>query len=71
MSKPLTIEIRPLSGLVDDFREAFKAAQQGRSFRWRERVYFTSLKPALNFLTRVRLNPCRRSAQSISGPFMS
>jgi hypothetical protein len=29
MSKPLTIEIRPLSGLVDDFREAFKAAQQG------------------------------------------
>jgi len=56
MSKPLTIEIRPRSGLVDDLREAFKAAQQGRSFRWRERVYFTSLEPTLNFLTRVRLN---------------
>jgi predicted transcriptional regulator len=56
MSKPLTVEIRLLSGLVDDLRGAFKAMQQRRSFRWRERVYFTSLKPVLNFLTRERLN---------------
>ncbi|MBV8358003.1 MAG: ArsR family transcriptional regulator [Deltaproteobacteria bacterium] len=55
MSKTLNIEIRPLSELFDDFRGAFKAAQQGRAFKRREGVYFTSLEAARNFLTRERL----------------
>ena len=55
MRKTLNIEIRPLSELFDDFRGAFKAAQQGRSFKLREAVYFTSLEAARNFLTRERL----------------
>jgi predicted transcriptional regulator len=55
VSKTLTIEIRPVSELVGDFREAFKAAQRGRTFRRREGVYFTSLEAARNFLTRQRL----------------
>jgi predicted transcriptional regulator len=55
MRKTLNIEIRPLSELFDDFRGAFKAAQQGRSFKPREGVYFTSLEAARNFLTRERL----------------
>jgi predicted transcriptional regulator len=54
MSKTLPIEIRPLSELVDDFRGAFKAAQQGRTFKRREGVHFTSLEGARNFLTRER-----------------
>jgi predicted transcriptional regulator len=55
MSKTLTIEIRPLSDLTDDFREGFKAAQQGRAFKRREGVYFTSLEAARNFLTKSRI----------------
>jgi len=55
MRKTLNIEIRPLSELFDDFRGAFTAAQQGRSFKSQEGVYFTSLDAARNFLTRERL----------------
>jgi predicted transcriptional regulator len=55
MRKTLNIEIRPLSELFDDFRGAFKAVQQGRSFKSREGVYFTSLEAARNFLTKERL----------------
>lgn len=55
MRKTLNIEIRPLSELFDDFRGAFKAVQQRRSFKSREGVYFTSLEAARNFLTRERL----------------
>lgn len=55
MRKTLTIEIRPLSELADDFREAFEAAQQRRTFERREGVYFTSLEAARNFLTKERL----------------
>jgi len=55
MSKTLTIEIRPLADLVGDFGQALKAAQQGRTFKRREGVYFTSLEAARNFLTKERL----------------
>ena len=54
MSKTLPIETRPLSELVDDFRGAFKAAQQGRTFKRREGVHFTSLEAARNCPTRER-----------------
>ncbi len=59
MSKTLTIEIRPLTDLVGDFRQAFKAAQQGRALKRREGVYFTSLEAARNFLTKERLGLLR------------
>lgn len=55
MSKTLTIQIRPLADLADDFRAGFKAAQQRRTFKRRAGVYFTSLEAARNFLTRERL----------------
>jgi predicted transcriptional regulator len=55
MTKTLTIQIRPLSELLDDFREGFKAAEQGRTFKRRDGVYFTSLEAARNFLTKERL----------------
>ncbi len=55
MSKTLTIEIRPPADLAGDFREAFRAARQGRTFKRREGVYFTSLEAARNFLTKERL----------------
>lgn len=55
MSRTLTIQIRPLADLAADFRDAFIAAQEGRSFKKREGVYFTSLEAARNFLTRERL----------------
>jgi predicted transcriptional regulator len=59
MTKTLNVEIRPLSEMVDDFREAFDAAEQGRTFKRREGVYFTSLEAARNFLTRERLGLLR------------
>lgn len=55
MRKTLTIEIRPLSELAEDFREAFEAAQQRKPIKRREGVYFTSIEAARNFLTRERL----------------
>jgi predicted transcriptional regulator len=55
MKKTLTIQIRPLSELFDDFRQAFEAAGHGKTFERREGVYFTSLEAARNFLTRERL----------------
>jgi predicted transcriptional regulator len=54
MSKTLTIEIRPLSELADDFRGAFNAAQQGRTFKRREGVHFTSPEAAHNCPTKER-----------------
>jgi predicted transcriptional regulator len=59
MRKTLTIEIRPLTGMLEDFREAFAAAEQRRPFRRREGVYFTSIEAARNFLTRERLGLLR------------
>ena len=55
MRKTLTIEIRPLTKMLGDFREAFKAAEQRKAFRRRDGVYFTSIEAARNFLTRERL----------------
>lgn len=59
MSKTLNIEIRSLSELTNDFREAFVAAQQRATFKRRDGVYFTSLEAARNFLTRERLGLIR------------
>jgi len=55
MRKTLTIEIRPLTRMLGDFREAFTAAEQRKPFQRREGVYFTSIEAARNFLTRERL----------------
>ncbi|HXR35018.1 MAG TPA: hypothetical protein VN754_03680 [Candidatus Binataceae bacterium] len=55
MTRTLTIKIKPLSELVDDFQEAFKGAEQDKKFKPREGVYFTSLEAARNFLTKERI----------------
>src|SRR2546422_356022 len=55
MAKTLTIRISPVAEGLQEFREAYKAAEAGRSFTRREGIYFTSLAAARNLLTPSRL----------------
>jgi predicted transcriptional regulator len=55
MAKTLTIQIKPTSEALEDFRETFKAVEAGRQVGRREGVYFTSIEAARNLLTRNRL----------------
>jgi predicted transcriptional regulator len=55
MAKTLTIQIKPTSEALEDFRETFKAVEAGRQVGRREGVYFTSIEAARNLLTRKRL----------------
>lgn len=55
--KRFDIQIRSVKEVLDDFRQAFKAARQGKEVPKIEGVFFTSLEAARNLLTpeRVRL----------------
>src|SRR3989338_7899006 len=53
--KVMTIEIKSEQGAMNEFKEAFRAAQKGMSFKPKTGVYFTSLEAVRNFLTKKRL----------------
>lgn len=53
--KTLTIQIKPPTDALRDFKEAFVQAAAGRRVQRREGVYFTSIEAARNLLTRNRL----------------
>jgi predicted transcriptional regulator len=55
MSGTLTIRIKPVERMLDDFRHTFKAVAQGRRVTPRRGGYFTSIEAARNFFTRERL----------------
>jgi predicted transcriptional regulator len=51
----LTIRIKPVEKMLDDFRDTFEAAEQGRRVAPRSGGYFTSIDAARNFFTRKRV----------------
>lgn len=57
--RKLEIRIRSVDQVLEDFREAFQAAQEGKPFPKREGVFFTSLEAARNLLTPERVKLLR------------
>ena len=59
MRGTLTIRIKPVEEMLGDFRDTFKALQQGRRVAPRRGGYFTSTEAARNFITRGRVDLLR------------
>src|SRR5271157_1514417 len=55
MNRTLSIRIKPTDEMLADFRDTFRAVEQGRKVRGRSGAYFTSIEAARKFLTPERL----------------
>ncbi|MBZ5561211.1 MAG: helix-turn-helix domain-containing protein [Acidobacteriia bacterium] len=55
MNRTLTIRIKPVVKMLADFRDTFKAVEEGRKVTPRSGGYFTNIEAARNFFTRERL----------------
>lgn len=67
MNRTLTIRVKSIEQGLRDFRETFKAVQQGRRVTPRTGAYFTSIEAARNFLTPARLALLRAVRKSRPG----